>query len=106
MSLCDITFTFSWFDFACSTFSVVIASLLIKEKLHKTPESFFFTIIKRGLRPEFEDYNIQSEAKTLDDIKRAAITTVAFEPLKCHHLRFVKISLPSITELIEGYFVL
>lgn len=27
------------------------------------------------MRPEFEDYNIQSEAKTLDDIKRAAITT-------------------------------
>ena len=47
----------------------------LKEKLHKTTESFLFTIIKRGLRPEFEDYNIQSEAKTLDDIKRAAITT-------------------------------
>jgi hypothetical protein len=36
----------------------------IKEKLHKTPESFLFTIIKRGLRPEFEDYNIQIKVIT------------------------------------------
>lgn len=48
--------------------------VFLKAKIQKTPDSFLCTIIKRGLRPEFETYIIQSEAKTLEDIQRAAIT--------------------------------